>query len=157
MQGSGQLRIRPFRRGDLEMVHEIERSSFPEPWAEKHFLIQHRRAPNLFLVADYGGGVIGYVVGDAHEEYGADGSRKVLGHVMNIAVEERHKGRGVGTALMDEEERRFRELGASFVYLEVRVSNLSARSFYEGRGYRFSRRLPGYYRYEDGLMMSKGL
>ncbi len=157
MQGSGPLRIRPFQRGDLERVHEIEMSSFPEPWAEKHFLSQHRRAPNLFLVADLGGGVVGYVVGDAHEEHGVDGSRRVLGHVMNIAVEERRRGRGVGTALMDEVERRFGELGASLVYLEVRVSNLSARSFYEGRGYRFSRRLPGYYRDEDGLMMSKRL
>jgi ribosomal-protein-alanine N-acetyltransferase len=80
-----------------------------------------------------------------------------VGHVMNVAVDARHRNRGIGTQLMDELEARFRGLGAAAAYLEVRESNVEAQRLYSRRGYVYLRKAEGYYGDEDGLVMTKSL
>src|SRR4030066_446280 len=66
------------------------------------------RDPDLFLVAEIGGQIIGSVLG------GFDGRR---GLVYHLAVIQSHTGKGVGSALMEELERRLHAKGCLRSYL----------------------------------------
>jgi ribosomal-protein-alanine N-acetyltransferase len=148
-----EIRLREFREGDLETIHRIERSSYPTPWSMNFFRLMANMNPELFIVATVEEGLVGYTVGELE----ARGNGRKVGHVMNVAVDTRHRNRGVGTMLMDELEARFHRLGATAAYLEVRESNLDAQRLYSRRGYVFLRKAEAYYGDEDGLVMTKAL
>jgi ribosomal-protein-alanine N-acetyltransferase len=147
-----EIRLREFREGNLDEIPRIERSSYPKPWSMNFLRLMANMNPELFIVATVDRGVVGYTVGELNK--GADIR---VGHVMNVAVDARHRNRGVGTILMDELESRFHRLGATAAYREVRESNLDAQRLYSRRGYVFLRRAEGYYGDEDGLVMTKAL
>ncbi|MCS7246885.1 MAG: GNAT family acetyltransferase [Anaerolineales bacterium] len=85
-----------------------------------------QRDPQLFLVAEKEGHVVGAVLG------GFDGRR---GLVYHLAVHPAERNRGVATALMEELEHRFRKIGCRRVYLLVAPENTTAQQFYERRGW----------------------
>ncbi len=85
-----------------------------------------QRDPDLFLVAEMDGYIIGSVLG------GFDGRR---GMVYHLAVTESFRKQGIGTALMDELERRMKQKGCIRTYLLVTRDNLDAVRFYENFGW----------------------
>ncbi|MGD0803625.1 MAG: ribosomal protein S18-alanine N-acetyltransferase [Candidatus Bathyarchaeia archaeon] len=147
-----ELIIRTTATADLSTIHEIEVGSYPDPWPRSIFHLMQGRAPDLFLIAESDGEVVAYTIGEMEWRRGVR-----VGHVMNIAVSEVWRRKGIAGRLLDELERRFMERGAEFVYLEVRVSNGSAQRLYRKRGYSDLSILPRYYRDEDGLAMEKSL
>jgi ribosomal protein S18 acetylase RimI-like enzyme len=84
------------------------------------------RDPDLFLLAEDAGRIIGSVIG------GFDGRR---GMVYHLAVAPEHRQRGIGAALMDEVESRLRQKGCIRYYLMVLYDNSDAIRFYEARGW----------------------
>jgi ribosomal protein S18 acetylase RimI-like enzyme len=124
------IRIREFR--------------FPEDYAAARFLWENagsginlrqsdqpaeiqkklQRDPDLFLVAETNGKLIGTVIG------GFDGRRGLIYH---LAVEASFRQQGVGSLLMDEVERRLKAKGCLKCYLLVTVENENAMRFYEAR------------------------
>ncbi len=84
------------------------------------------RDPDLFLVAEADGVIIGSVIG------GYDGRR---GLVYHLAVTSRFRGRGVGSRLMDELETRLRAKGCLKCYLLVTTDNPEAEIYYQQRGW----------------------
>jgi len=91
-----------------------------------------QRDPDLFLVAEAGGQMIGAVLG------GFDGRRGMMYH---LAVAESQRRKGIGLALMEELERRLRAKGCIRYYLLVTQDNESAVKFYEDYGWQ---RMPLY-------------
>lgn len=85
-----------------------------------------RRDPDLFLVAEMDGRVIGSVLG------GFDGRRGMMYH---LAVDHSYRQHGIGALLMDELEQRLRERGCIRYYLLVTQDNEAAIHFYEKRGW----------------------
>jgi len=85
-----------------------------------------QRDPDLFLVAEADGKMLGAVVG------GFDGRR---GMVYHLAVTEPYRRQGIGELLMDELERRLKAKGCIRCYLLVTVENKSAMRFYKKRGW----------------------
>ena len=85
-----------------------------------------QRDPDLFLVAEAGGRLIGSVIG------GFDGRRGMIYHLA-VAVE--YRQRGIGAALMDEVERRLKAKGCLKSYLLVVAGNEDAIEFYAKRGW----------------------
>ena len=83
------------------------------------------RDPDLFLVGEVDGAIIGVVLG------GYDGRR---GMVYHLAVREDHQGRGYGRELMQALEERLRKKGCLKYYLLVTKTNKQAISFYENLG-----------------------
>ncbi|MCX6648939.1 MAG: ribosomal protein S18-alanine N-acetyltransferase [Candidatus Bathyarchaeota archaeon] len=144
--------IRPVTAADITTVHRIEVASYPDPWPRSIFFLMRGRAPEFFLVAEAEGAVVGYAIGEVEWREGVR-----VGHVMNIAVADEWRRRGLAGRLLDELEGRFSERRAEFSYLEVRVGNTPAQSLYGKRGYVEVGRLSGYYRDEDGLAMEKPL
>jgi ribosomal protein S18 acetylase RimI-like enzyme len=80
-----------------------------------------QRDPDLFLVAEDGGKVIGTVIG------GYDGRR---GLVYHLAVDRAYRKRGIGKMLMDEVERRMIAKGCLRAYLLVMRDNEDVIEFY---------------------------
>jgi ribosomal protein S18 acetylase RimI-like enzyme len=85
-----------------------------------------RRDPDLFLVAEADGSLIGTVIG------GFDGRR---GFVYHLAISPSHRRLGVASLLMTEVEQRLRAKGCIRCYLLVRPDNLDARRYYEKIGW----------------------
>jgi ribosomal protein S18 acetylase RimI-like enzyme len=81
-----------------------------------------QRDPDLFLVAEADGRIIGTVLG------GFDGRR---GMVYHLAVDDMFRKKGIGTALMTELEKRMKRKGCIRTYLLVTRDNLDAIQFYE--------------------------
>lgn len=95
------------------------------------------RDPQLFVVAEDGTAVIGVAMGTF------DGRR---GFIFRLAVAPDHRGRGIGSALVSELERRFADMGVTKVRVLVFRTNETARSFWEAQGYEAA---------EDVMMFSK--
>lgn len=83
------------------------------------------RDPDLFLVAELEGEIIGAVLG------GFDGRR---GMVYHLAVRQDQQGKGYGRQLMQAIEERLRSKGCLKYYLLVTKTNEEAISFYESLG-----------------------
>jgi ribosomal protein S18 acetylase RimI-like enzyme len=105
----------------MEKGVRVERSDTPEEIQKKL-----ARDPDLFLVAEEGGQIIGTVIG------GYDGRRGLLYH---LAVAASYRGRGIGSRLMDEIESRLRAKGCLRCYLMVLADNEEAMRYYENRGW----------------------
>jgi ribosomal protein S18 acetylase RimI-like enzyme len=85
-----------------------------------------QRDPDLFLVVDYAGQIIGTVMG------GFDGRRGMMYH---LAVAQQHRKQGIGLALMEALEQRLKAKGCIKYYLLVTKDNLDAIRFYENHGW----------------------
>jgi ribosomal protein S18 acetylase RimI-like enzyme len=85
-----------------------------------------QRDPDLFLVAEIDGLIIGSVIG------GFDGRR---GMVYHLAVDDTYRKKGIGTVLMNELESRMKQKGCIRSYLLVTRDNLDAIRFYETQGW----------------------
>lgn len=124
---------------DIPAVVEIENLSFKFPKPEAVF----REDEHKYLVAkEDDGKVVGYI-----------GVEKVLDevHIINMAVHPDYRGKGMGKRLMqhvlnDEE----------VFFLEVRVSNETAKKIYEKYGFKMIDVRKGYYSDgEDAYVMRR--
>jgi len=98
---------------------QLRRSDEPEEIQKKL-----QRDPDLFLVAESDGKMIGTVIG------GFDGRRGLIYH---LAVDAAFRKHGIGSLLMDEVERRLKTKGCLKCYLLVTTENEAAMRFYEAR------------------------
>ncbi len=130
-----------------EGIMEIERVSFPTPWTSHAFEDEARRPLSSLWVLLEDSIVVGYIcfwiVADEV-------------HLMNIAVRQEMRGRGLGKGLLDKMTEVGVAQGAKSVYLEVRPSNGDARNLYRKRGFREIGLRPRYYRDtgEDAILMT---
>jgi ribosomal protein S18 acetylase RimI-like enzyme len=85
-----------------------------------------QRDPDLFLVAEFNGMIIGSVLG------GFDGRR---GMIYHLAVDGPYRSNGVGALLMKELEKRMKLKGCIRSYLLVTKDNSDAIGFYETIGW----------------------
>jgi ribosomal protein S18 acetylase RimI-like enzyme len=85
------------------------------------------RDPELFVVAEAGGAVVGSVIG------GFDGRR---GMVYHLAVAPEFRNQGLGKALMVEVEARLAALGCVRSFLMVAANNTEVLDFYARQGWK---------------------
>jgi ribosomal protein S18 acetylase RimI-like enzyme len=105
----------------MERGVSLGRSDTPEEIQKK---LTHD--PDLFLVAEDDGQIIGTVIG------GYDGRRGLIYH---LAVAASYRGRGIGSRLMDEVESRLRAKGCLRCYLLVTTNNSEGMQYYERHGW----------------------
>lgn len=140
-------RIRPLRKDDLPAVSRIERTVYPSPWPEEHLSRIVALQGAIGRVAELAGGeIVGYALGWV----AADEAE-----LANIAVAAGHRRAGVGDRLLAAMREAAAGLGATRMYLEVRVSNEVAQRFYRARGFTVTGRRREYYSRprEDALTM----
>ena len=129
----------------VSAVAELERQNFSEPWPEIAVRSELTNKLALWLVALEGDTVVGYV-----------GSQTVLheADMMNIAVADTHRRRGIARLLVEE---LIRQLDAYQLTLEVRASNAPAIALYEKLGFSQVGLRKNYYHKpkEDALILRK--
>ncbi len=130
--------IRIFTPADMDRILEIEAQAFPKsPYSRRIFSNLHRSNPTTFLVYE-DGEILGYLVHTPE------------GHIISIAVDPRHRRKGIGTQLVREV---FRNSTGEFMWVEVRETNAGAQVFYEKLGFRKKGVIPRYYWTEDAYIM----
>lgn len=125
------LQVRSYAAHDRADVIALWREVFADdpPWNEPSQVIdaKTRVQPELFLVAQADGGLVGTVLA------GFDGVR---GWVHHLAVAPAVRRRGVGTALMRRAEEALLALGCPKLNLQVRERNEGVVAFYAALGFR---------------------
>jgi ribosomal protein S18 acetylase RimI-like enzyme len=105
----------------MEKGVHVGRSDTPEEIQKKL-----NRDPDLFLVAESDGRIVGTVIG------GYDGRRGLIYH---LAVARELRGQGIGSSLMAEVEMRLRAKGCLKCYLLMTSDNTEVGKFYEALGW----------------------
>ena len=131
------------RAEHLDEIARIERESFLVPWKREFFeteLSEPYRYSRVLASQDrFIPPVGGYLFAvSLYEEF----------HINKIATDPRVRNRGLGRLLMEDALAHARLVRATSVTLEVRVSNIPARSFYAFYGFREAYRRRSYY--QDG-------
>ena len=128
-QTSAVTRIRPFHNQDTDAVVALwQACALTRPWNDPHKDSARKLAvqPQLFLVAEHQGTVVGTVM------VGYEGHR---GWVNYLAVSPDHQRRGLGRQLMEQAEEALLALGCPKLNLQIRHDNEAVRRFYEALGY----------------------
>lgn len=142
------LKIREMTASDIDAVHEIEMTSFSDPWSRAIFEETLESKDNKILVAEADGVIAGYI----NLWYVLD---EVT--VANIAVAKDYRRQGVAASIMEHALKLSEEQGMYGVTLEVRTSNTPAIKLYERMGFESAGIRPGYYEKprEDAVIMWK--
>jgi ribosomal protein S18 acetylase RimI-like enzyme len=122
-------RIRPFLPPDTEAVVSLwQETGLTRSWNNPYQDISRKLAvqPELFLVADDGGDIVGTVMA------GYDGHR---GWLYYLASAPARRGQGIGRRLVEAAEDLLREMGCPKVQLMVRPENGGVHNFYAALGY----------------------
>jgi ribosomal-protein-alanine N-acetyltransferase len=151
----GDYQIRRCEREDVPDVIRINSETLPEHYSDYFYYEILAEFPETFLVAELDGKIVGYLM--CRIEYGFSHLRRLglarKGHVVSVAVKEEHRGKGVGTMLMQASQEAMVKKTATEAYLEVRVSNNEAIELYQRLGYRVTGRLEGYYKDGEGALL----
>ena len=130
------VHIRWMIQRDLAEVLAIEAEAFEFPWRETDFIHCLRQRNCIGLVDERAEQVAGFMV---YELF------KTRIHVLNFAVAERWRRRGVGTAMALKLIGKLSLARRSRIVLEVRESNLAALLFWRSLGFRATNILRCYY------------
>ncbi len=143
--------FRPLTLADLAAIERIERRAYPTPWSRSMFAGEIAKQSSICLGAvdeDEGDRLVGYLIISRYAD---------AWHIMNVAVDEDYRRRGIATRLLN----RLFELTSTDdrrgYTLEVRVSNDHAIKLYESLGFVSRGVRRGYYtdNREDALIMWK--
>ena len=127
----------------LDEIARIERESFLIPWKREFFETELSEPYRYARVLASRDGSVPEVGGylfavSLYEEF----------HVNKIATDPRLRNMGYGRMLLEDALNRARSQRAAAVTLEVRISNIPAREFYNSFGFREAYRRKSYY--QDG-------
>ena len=141
------VELRRIEARDLDIVETIERESYQTPWSRSMFEAELRKPSSLALGA--------FTEDDALVGYAFVSRYVDAWHVMNVAVADSFRRRGVASALL---ERLFEVTDSDprrGYTLEVRVSTTGAIRLYERLGFEPRGLRRGYYtdNREDALIM----
>jgi ribosomal-protein-alanine N-acetyltransferase len=146
------VQLRALQLSDLGAIERIERRSYPTPWSRSMFAGELAKPSSICLGAFDDDGqrprLAGYLIVSRYVD---------AWHVMNVAVDPDHRGRGIASMLLERLFELTGEDGRRGYTLEVRVSNAIAIRLYERLGFQGRGIRRGYYtdNREDALIMWK--
>lgn len=139
--------------GDIDQILAIEQDIFPNPWnrisfenelnceGSNNFIVKHKAGEQRFPVIAY----ISF--------------RLVIDemHLLKIGVDPTYQNRGIASRLLQKSMQMAAGKGATVVYLEVRLSNIGAITFYRKLGFKTIGKRARYYPEtgEDALVLMK--
>lgn len=120
------IKIRNLEEQDLPYVLEIVSQSFSIPWSLNSFKNELLNPHSILRVAEFSGEIVGYIV-----------LRKILdeAELLSIAVKPELRRKGIATELIKNVLDELKD-SVETCFLEVRVSNKEAISFYEKIGFK---------------------
>lgn len=140
------IAISPLRKSHLRQVMATDSVVYPSHWSRKLWLAEIDRPGRIYLVAEDGGAVVGYI--------GAAIVADDL-HIMTVVARPSSQRRGIATRLMIEVVSRAVAQGCTAMTLEVRAANKAAQALYRRFGMAPAGVRRGYYQAEneDAIVM----
>lgn len=138
---------------DIPSVLEIENVSFQNPWQASTFsgeIVNRGISYPYVIMHRIFERIIGYIIyWKMQEEV----------QISNFAIHPDFRGKGIGEAVMRRVIKTIQRDGGVYVFLEVRPSNLAARSLYKKLEFEILGARKGYYHtpVEDALIMGRPL
>ena len=144
-------RIRPFRAADAPAIAEILRDSTEAAqWPHESYAKLAESPGGVFLVCEANRQPVGFLA-----------AREVAdeAEILNIAVHRDFRRKGIASTLLLATLDQLSHSAVARVFLELRESNLPARSLYERHGFLPTGRRKAYYHHptEDALCMLREL
>lgn len=141
------IQIEKMTVNDLDRILEIETVSYRTPWSRRAFTSElTENSYAHYFVARNRGRIVGYV-----------GMWVILeeSHITNIAVDPQCRRNHVGQRLLEAMFDKAKELGATRMTLEVRMTNTGAQTLYRNLGFVDRGLRKGYYSdtNEDAIIM----
>lgn len=144
-----QLLICQMEEEDLEQVIRIEKESFLCPWSLSSFQSEIRvNKYSYYVVAKNKTDnlVVGYTgTWIIFEE----------AHITTLAVHPDFRQKGIAASLLEHLLSKFRKVGVTYIFLEVRSSNYTAQKLYEKYSFAIAGKRKRYYDDEDAFIMVK--
>jgi len=139
-------KLRDYSPADFETLYEIDQACYARGIAYSRAMLRwYLRQHGSFCVVaeagaepESGAGLIiaGFLIAQG------DGD---AGYIVTIDVLEGQRRGGVGTALLEEAERRLVLTGVRYIELQTATNNEAGIAFWQRHGYRSSAVIPGYY------------
>ena len=121
------IEVRPMRWWDIDVVDPLEQELFPlDPWSIDQWWRELAQLHNHYFVVESAGELCGYA---GLSISGSDAD------IQTIAIADSFQGKGIGRKLLNQLVARSRELGVTYIFLEVRSDNTSALSMYSSFGF----------------------
>lgn len=134
--------LRDYSPTDFEALYEIDQVCYARGIAYSRRMLRWylSQRGSFCIVAQATGAaeaaVLGFLIADARGEEG---------YIVTIDVLEEHRRSGIGTALLQETERRLAKTGVRYVGLQTATNNEAGVAFWQQHGYRSSGVTRGYY------------
>lgn len=119
--------VRLAYKEDLKGMHNVESLSFSNPWSYEAFKENFFNLFSVYVLAE-----------DENDEVVGFGGMQVIfeeAHIMNIAVLEQCRRRGIAGRLLELMMLQAKERDAQTMFLEVRKSNIPAQTLYKKYGF----------------------
>jgi GNAT superfamily N-acetyltransferase len=129
------MRIRPMTAADAPLVAELTTQlGYPTTLAEtveRLAMLEARPDEHAALVADDGGGAVGWV----HVELVVSLASGLNANIGGLVIDEEHRSGGIGAELLAAAEAWARQRGAAAMVVRSRIARERAHRFYEREGY----------------------
>jgi [ribosomal protein S18]-alanine N-acetyltransferase len=132
--------FRPMATNDLNAIMEIEPHIYSHPWTRGNFS-DSLKSEHSAWVLEHDGKIVGYAL-----------MMMVLdeAHLLNLSIGKSYQKQGLGRYLLEHMIKIAQQLKAANMFLEVRVSNISAIALYENIGFNEMAVRRGYYPAQNG-------
>jgi len=132
--------LRPMTEGDLEVIMDIERETYPYPWTQGIF----------YDCMHVGYSCWAYEFDDEIEAYAVMSIGADEAHILTLVVRESSRGQGLGRMVLQYLKDTAVQHKADTLLLEVRPSNRVAIQLYNSFGFNDLAVRPNYYPADDG-------
>jgi ribosomal-protein-alanine N-acetyltransferase len=148
-------KLRDYSPADFETVYEIDQACYPRGIAYSRTMLRWylKQRGSFCVVADVDAepesGVAGFIIAQGNGD---------VGYIVTIDVLQGQRRGGIGTALLEEAERRLASMRVRYIELQTATNNEAGIAFWQRHGYRSSGISPGYYLGRiDAYLMNKRL
>lgn len=137
-----QCKLRDYSPADFETLYEMDQACYPRGIAYSRSMLRWylRQRGSFCLVAQADtapeSAIVGFIIAQ---------SSGGTGYIVTIDVLEGQRRAGIGTALLEEAERRLVSVGVRYIELQTATNNEAGIAFWQRHGYRSSGVTRGYY------------
>lgn len=139
--------IKDAEERDLTTISELERELFlNEAWSYFQILEEFKNKLSKIWILKRDNEILGYLI-----------FRKIKPEIeiFRIGIKRKYQRKGAGTELMQKLIEFAKKENISKIFLEVKISNLSAYNFYKKLGFEEIYRRKNYYGNEEAIIMVK--